>query len=332
MQWNGILIWCEQDCSDSTTEATYELLSEGRKLANSLNQPLYCVAVADKKVSAKKLSIYGAEKLFMCEHELFKDFSIDGYAKALVVVINKIEPSIVLFAATHKGRVLAPTVAARFKAGITADCTEFDIDDNGRLVQIRPALGGNILASIVAPESNPQFATVRPGVFKKEKIESPTNIEIVPIDVKIDPKEIRSEILETIIEVKKDSGIETANIIVAVGRGIEKKENLVLAGNLASKLNGTLAASRAVVELGWVDHTRQVGQSGKTVSPKLYIAIGISGAVQHIAGMSGSDKIIAINKDPQAPIFGYADLGIVGDFKEIYSHLINRLINNLEKL
>jgi electron transfer flavoprotein alpha subunit len=260
-----------------------------------------------------------------CRHNLLGQYTSDGFTNVITAVIAKEKPSIVLYGATPNGRNLAPRVAARLRLGLTADCTELGIDENRQLVQTRPAFGGNIMATIISPYTRPQTATVRPNVFAAAKAEPtrPVNIEEVPVT--LTKANIRTRLIEEIILDSDEERIDEAKIIVSAGRGCQDPENLDTVRELARKVGGVLAGSRAIVELGWIPHSLQVGQSGTTVGPELYMAIGISGAVQHVVGMSSSKKIIAINKDPNAPIFKIADLGIVGDALTILPKLINEI-------
>jgi electron transfer flavoprotein alpha subunit len=232
---------------------------------------------------------------------------------------------VVLFGATINGRDLAPRIAARLRIGLTADCTGLEIDEEGRLVQTRPAFGGNIMASILS-RTRPQMATVRPNVMKMGEPDWTREAEIDQIKVTIDPKAIRAKVVDIVKEVADRAvNIEEADIIVSGGRGLGSPENFKLMRELAEALGGAVGASRPIVDSGWLPHHQQVGQTGKTVSPKLYVAVGISGAIQHLIGMQTSDIIIAINKDPEAPIFKVATLGVVGDLFKIVPALIEEL-------
>jgi len=263
-----------------------------------------------------------------CRHELLGRYTSDGFTNVLSAVIAKEKPSILLYGATPNGRDLAPRVAARMHLGLTADCTGLGIDEQGQLIQTRPAFGGNIMATIIAPYTRPQTATVRPNVFAAAESDPARPIVIEEVPVTLTKANIRTRLIEEIRLESEAEKIDEARILVSAGRGCQDQINLDTVRKLASKLGGTLAGSRAIVELGWIPHSLQVGQSGTTVGPDLYIAIGISGAVQHVVGMSSSKKIIAINKDPDAPIFKIADLGIVGDALVI----IPKLIEEIERI
>jgi electron transfer flavoprotein alpha subunit len=243
-----------------------------------------------------------------------------------VELIGKDEPSIVLYGATNNGRDVGPRVACALKTGLTADCTGLDIDEETRLLlSTRPAFGGNLMACIACPDHRPQMSTVRPGVFKKPVQDGNRAGEIVREDIHIAPEQVRVTLVERIREVAEAVNLEEAEVIVSGGRGLKSAENFALIRELADAMGGVVGASRAAVDAGWIPHAHQVGQTGRTVAPKIYVAVGISGAIQHLAGMSGSDTIIAINRDPEAPIFGVADYGIVGDLFEVVPALVQEI-------
>jgi electron transfer flavoprotein alpha subunit len=328
-QYQGVFIWAECEPRGETyapKKVAYEILTQGRKLADDLGEQLVAVVLGDDRLSEiESLCHHGADRVLCCRHDLLNRYSSDGFTNVIAAVIAKEKPSIFLYGATINGRDLAPRVAARMRLGLTADCTQLGIDDDRQLVQTRPAFGGNIMATIISPYTRPQTATVRPNVFAAAEADStcPVNIEEVPVT--LNKVNIRTRVVEEIRLESEEERIEEANIIVSAGRGCQDPVNLDAVRELARKLGGVLAGSRAIVELGWIPHSLQVGQSGTTVGPELYIAIGISGAVQHVVGMSSSKKIIAINKDPNAPIFKLADLGIVGDALVILPKLINEI-------
>lgn len=304
-----------------------QLLSIGGRLADKLGGKL-CAVLLGNDIGGdpcNKCASFGAERIYVVDNEVLDTYSTEGYTSALSVLITKYKPNVLLIGATHLGRDLAPSVAANLGLGLTADCTGLSIEEKeGRklLLQTRPAFGGNVMADIVCPNTRPQMATVRPNVFETQpKIER--EAEIIKEDVKIDPNIIRTKILETIRgRGQGEVGLEDADIIVSGGRGVGSPENFVILDELAEKLGGVVGCSRPIVEKGWMPKSRQVGQSGKTVSPKLYIACGISGSVQHKVGIRDSDFIVAINKDPEAPIFELADLSIVGDLHKVVPRLI----------
>ena len=331
-KFSGIFIWgeCEEkDKGIAPKKVVRELLAQGRKLADKLNQDLTVVILGDGKLTGlEKLITYGADRVMRCQHKLLGSFTTDSFTNVISAIISKENPSVFLFGATPHGRELAPRVAARLHLGLTADCTGLEINEKGELIQTRPAFGGNIMASIVSPYTRPQMATVRPNVFSFGDPDNSRKGEIVDFKVVLSLASIRTKVVA--IERLRDEGevsIEDADIIVSAGRGCQKKENLKPIQELADALGGVMAGSRAIVELDWIPHTKQVGQSGLTVGPQLYIAVGISGAIQHLVGMSSAKTIIAINKDPDAPIFKVADLGIVGDAMEILPVLIRELKN-----
>jgi electron transfer flavoprotein alpha subunit len=329
-KFSGIFIWGECEEKDKRIvpkKVVRELLAQGRKLADKLNQNLTVVVLGDGKLTGlEALITYGADSVMRCQHKLLGSYTTDSFTNVISAIISKEKPSVFLFGATPHGRELAPRVAARLHLGLTADCTGLEINDKGELIQTRPAFGGNIMASIISPYTRPQMATVRPNVFSFGDPDNSRKGEIVDLKIVLSAAAIRTKVVA--IERLRDErevSIEDADIIVSAGRGCQKKENLKLIQELADALGGVTAGSRAIVELDWIPHTKQVGQSGLTVGPQLYIAIGISGAIQHLVGMSSAKTIIAINKDPNAPIFKVADFGIVGNAMEILPVLIREL-------
>lgn len=322
-QYKGVFVWAEQDEETSPRKprkVVLELLGKGRELADKLGEELVAIVLAGAaEVDSQIYGEYGADKVIVCQHELLETYSTDGFTNVMCAVVTSKKPAVVLYGATPHGRDFAPRVAARLHLGLTADCTGLEINAERQLVQTRPAFGGNIMASIVTPFNRPQTSTVRPNVFPIPTKRTDASImeEIFPVT--LNRAAIRTRIVEKRY-LDKDSGvsIEDARVIVAGGRGLQKAANLELLQDLAEKLGGVVAGSRAIVEQGWIPHTRQVGQSGTTVGPELYIAAGISGAIQHVVGMSSSKTVIAINKDPEAAIFKTADLGVIGDAVEIF--------------
>ena len=302
----------------------YELLSVGRTLADKLGQQLVALVMGKEVQGVAQTCIaYGADQVLLVEGDEYATYNPDAATYAVVTLIEKYHPSIVLYGATNNGRDLAPRVACRLETGLTADCTELDIDEEtGLLVSTRPTFGGNLMATILCPDHRPQMSTVRPGVFKKGTPDEGRTGEIVAEDVHIDPAQIRVSLVERVKEVAEAVNLEEAEIIVSGGRGLKEEKGFDLIRELAGVLGATVGASRAAVDAGWISHVHQVGQTGKTVAPKLYIAVGISGAIQHLAGMSGSDTVVAINKDPDAPIFDVADYAVVGDLYEVVPALI----------
>lgn len=296
-----------------------ELLTPGKMMAKKQGGLLTAIVIGgqvDQAVEAA--SAYGADQVLVVEGPEYAHYSTDAYANAVCELVAKYGPTSMLIGATNNGRDLGPRVSCRLKTGLTADCTALDIDEeSGNVAWTRPAFGGNLMATIMCPNTRPQIGTVRPGVFKKS---TPVEGSAVVIreDIHMDPKDIRTQVLEIIHEMAAEEvNLEDAEIIVSGGRGVGGPEGFAPVKALAEALGATVGASRAAVDAGWISHSHQVGQTGKTVGPKLYIACGISGAIQHLAGMSGSDVIVAINKDPEAPIFDVADYGVVGDLFEV---------------
>ena len=321
-EYKGVMVFAEQHDGEMKG-CTYELLGEGRKLADKLGEELSAILPGNKVDHlVKELFAHGADKVYLIDNESLDAYMTGPYATAVAAAIAKYKPVIVLYGATTYGRDLAPRVAARIQTGLTADCTGLDIDEETRLLlQTRPAFGGNIMATIKCPRHRPQMSTVRPKVMKKMEPDYSREGELVNMDVEINSKSIKTKILEVIKEVKSTGDIEEADIIVSGGWGMGAPENFTLLEDLANALGGAVGATRAAVDAEWQPQSNQVGQTGKTVCPKLYIACGISGAVQHLVGMQTSDCIIAINKDPDAPIFGVANYGIVGDVFQILPEL-----------
>ena len=321
--WKGVAVFA--DCEQGVLHpVTFELLGKAKELASVINHPVFAIIIGkNTDDNAKTLLSYGADKVFVYDDEIFSEFSITTYANAFADFIEKIKPSSVLVGATNMGRSLAPRVAARFKTGLTADCTVLEMRENTDLVQIRPAFGGNIMAQILSPKTRPQFCTVRYKIFSApKKDENPKGvIENMKVDKSWEDK--RVSITNTVIK-PKVTDLSEADIIVAVGRGFKSPADLELAKELADILGGTLACTRPLVENGWMDASKQIGLSGKTVKPKLIITLGISGSVQFAAGMKSSDLIIAVNNDKNASIFDVAHYCIVGDLYEILPKLIEK--------
>ncbi len=307
-------------------QIVFELLGKATELAKKISVKVGAILLCEKdnKLS-KELIEYGADSVYIAENPLLKNYKTDFYTKTISKLINKEKPQIVIYGATHIGRDLAPRIAQRITTGLTADCTGLDIDDDSLLIQTRPAFGGNIMAQIKCPDHKPQMSTVRLGVMKVPEKEANRKGNIIKVDAEIDEKDSLTKVINIIKENKCIANLEKSHIIVSGGRGLGTKENFRLIEELAKLLCGEVGASRAVVDAGWITKDHQVGQTGKTVRPKLYIACGISGAIQHRAGMQNSDIIIAINKDPNAMIFNIADYGVVGDLHKIIPLLIEEL-------
>jgi electron transfer flavoprotein alpha subunit len=335
-QFKNVFIWGEWELKGGEVKiknVVLELLGKGREVADKLGESL-AVILPGKQVKhlIPELFHHGADIVYLCEHDLLGNYSTDGYTSVIASVISTEKPSIVLYGATPNGRDLAPRIASRLALGLTADCTGLDVNSSRQLVQTRPAFGGNIMASILSPYTRPQMSTVRPGVFPIPTPNKEQTGEIREVEVKLKPMSIRTKIIEEILSEDEGINIEEANILVSAGRGLGSKENLELIQEMARVIDGTVSGSRALVDLGWIPHPQQVGQSGKTVAPNLYFALGISGAIQHLVGMSSSDTVIAINKDPDAAIFDVADFGIVGDIMEIIPEFIKIVKEEKKKL
>lgn len=306
-------------------DCTLELLSAGRKLADQLHQELSAALIGHEvEPLCPILFAYGADQVVLVEDLQLKNYLTETYVEALAAVVKEKKPSIVLFGATTTGRDIAPRISCRLRTGLTADCTGLEIEEGtGLLVQIRPAFGGNIMAAIKCSNYRPQMASVRPKVMKKSPPDYSRQGVIVKMAGKNDFERLRTQLIKILPANENVAGLEEAEIVVSGGRGLEKPENFKLLEELAKILGGAIGASRAAVDAGWKPHPFQVGQTGKTVCPKLYIACGISGAIQHLVGMQTSDIIIAINKDPEAAIFKAADLGIVGDLFQVIPAVIS---------
>lgn len=322
--YKGVWVFAEQR-EGSIASVSLELLGAGRKLANELKTELSAVLFGAAEKDANELIKWGADKVYHSGDAIFEKFNDEPYSKLLVSLINEHKPAIVLAGATPIGRSFIPRVAASLRTGLTADCTSLGIDkDTGNLLQVRPAFGGNIMATILCPNHRPQIATVRPRVMKKSEYSPEKKGEIIP--VKGENLICRTKVTDTVKETSESRvNLQEADIIIAGGRGLGDAKGFNLLFELAEILEGSVAASRAAVDEGWIQYSHQVGQTGKTVCPKIYIACGISGAVQHLVGMQSSDIIIAINKNPEAPIFNVATYGIVGNLFEVLPLLIKKL-------
>jgi electron transfer flavoprotein alpha subunit len=314
-------LWVLIEVLDGTAKSVgLELLGPGRKMTDAMGEKLVAVVIGNGLDSAVKAAVsYGADQVLVVEGSDYADYSTEAYTYAMEQLISKYKPATILVGATTKGRDMGPRLSCRLKTGLTADCTGLEIDtETGNVQWTRPAFGGNLMATIECPGSRPQIGTVRPGVFKRGTPDTARTAEIIKENIPVPAGTIRTTLVEKIMEAAEGAvKLEEADIIVSGGRGLGKPENFALVKALADVLGGVVGSSRAAVDAGWISHAHQVGQTGKTVGPKLYIACGISGAIQHLAGMSGSDTIIAINRDPDAPIFDVADYGIVGDLKEV---------------
>ena len=342
--FKGVWVFCEQ--RDGVILSTgYQLLSEGRKLANDLGVELCGVLLGHEvnETYAKALGGYGADRVYICDHPLLKDYTTDAYTKVICDLVEEKKPEIFLIGATNIGRDLGPRVAARLKTGLTADCTHLDVDvekykaflkttstidvdntkfeANTNLKMTRPAFGGHLMATIVCPDYRPQMSTVRPGVMQTQPYNEETAAKTVleKVDVQLTKEDIHVDLVEIVKSAKKAVDLIGADVVVSVGRGIsaDPKRGLEIAEELANVLGGVVGASRAVVDDGYIGVDHQVGQTGKTVHPKIYVALGISGAIQHVSGMQDAECIIAVNKNANAPIFDVATYGITGDLFKV---------------
>ncbi len=321
-QFKGVWVVAEH-YKNKIQNVSFQLLSKGRELADLLQVNLsFIILGADFDDKLKEFSQYGMDEIIYIKSPILKDYYSDLYTKIITELVLENKPEIILIGATPTGRDFAPRVAKRLNAGLTADCTGLEINNETRdLLQTRPTYGGTIMATIRTPSSRPQMATVRAGIFKMpEKVKK--NVDIRILDYEFKEKDSVSKIVKVISKTKNSVNLEDAKIIVAGGRGVGSREKFRIIEELAEVLEAELGGSRITVELNWLDPDRQIGQTGKTVAPKLYIACGISGAIQHIVGMQNSEIIVAINKDPNAPIFNWAHYGIVGDLHEIVPELI----------
>lgn len=329
--YKNIFVFVEQR-ENKIQNVALELLGKARELADVLGQEVYAMFLGNGiKNQAQELIAYGADKVLLCEDKNLEVYTTEPYTQAINQIINEYKPSIVFIGATTIGRDLGPRVAARVNTGLVADCTKLEInEEDHELWSTRPAFGGNLMATIVNPDHRPQMSTVRPGVMRKMPKDDSRKGEIVDVKINFDQSKIKVKVLET---VKKEAKVDItqAKILVSGGRGVANKEGFEKLAALADVLKGEVASSRAMVDAGIIEHDRQVGQTGKTVRPNMYMACGISGAIQHMAGMEDSEFIVAINKDKYAPIMQIADLGIVGDLHKIVPMLTERLKQEIKK-
>lgn len=320
-EWRAVAVYVEYN-GKAVHPVTFELIGKARELAAVTGHPVYALfmgyQVGEK---AEELLAYGVDQVFVYDRKELEHFSVLTYANAFADFITRIRPSSILVGATNAGRSLAPRVAARFRTGLTADCTVLEMKENTDLVQIRPAFGGNIMAQIVTPKNRPQFCTVRYKIFSAPPVTKEPSGTIRTMEVTEDMIDRRIRV-EEIIHKPKEIDISEAEVIVAVGRGVKSQADLEIIRELAAALDAQLACTRPLIECGWFDARRQIGLSGRTVKPKLIITIGISGSVQFAAGMRGAECIIAINTDRKAPVFDIANIGLVGDWYEILPRLL----------
>ncbi|MBM7615990.1 electron transfer flavoprotein subunit alpha/FixB family protein [Alkaliphilus hydrothermalis] len=326
LEHKGVWVFAEQRAGE-IQKVSLELLGKGRELADTLGTKLTAVLLGNNvKEMASELIYYGADEVILVEDELLDVYITETYTKVMSKIIKEKKPDIILMGATALGRDLAPRVSARVHTGLTADCTTLEIDEESKhLLMTRPAFGGNIMATIICPDHRPQMSTVRPGVMIKQERNEERQGEIIEFPSGLAKEDVNVEVIEIVKEEKQKMKIEEAEVLVSGGRGMRKKENFQTLELLAKELGGLVSGSRAVVDAGWMDREHQVGQTGKTVRPNLYLACGVSGAIQHVTGMEESDLIVAINKNPSAPIFELADVGIVGDVEKVIPSLIDEL-------
>ncbi len=327
--YRGVWVWIEVS-ENSVSEASLQMLSVGRVLADKLGVELTGVLIG---YGVKKLAMepiyYGADKTIVVDNERLSTYYPRVYGAVLAELARRFKPEIILVAATMRGREVAPYIAVSLKTGITADCTGFDIDLESRdLIQIRPPFGAWMLAHIKTPSRRPQIATARPNVFKTPERNEGRRGEVIEVPLDFNPPDPGMKLVERIKYGVEEKPIEKAEVIVAGGRGVGSPEGFKLLEKLAEVLGGVVAGSRKAVDAGWIPHEKQVGQTGKSVKPKLYVAVGISGAAQHVFGIREARVVVAINIDPEAPIFNHADYGVVGDYREV----VPEVIRELEKL
>ncbi|MFC1900844.1 FAD-binding protein [Chloroflexota bacterium] len=323
-EYNGIWVFAEQR-DGIIRSVAYELLSKGRELADTLNTELSAICLGHNVSEVEQLISYGADKVFLVDDPVLGDHQEDLYVGQLVRLIKEHKPEIVLTGATSMGRSFIPRVAAILETGLTADCTDLAIDtEKGLLLQTRPAFGGNVMATILCQTRRPQMSTVRPRIFPKQTLAGRQG-QIIKVDFDKESITSRTKLINFIEDLSERIKIEDADIIVSGGRGLEKPENFDVIRELAAVMGAAVGSSRPPVDDGWIPYSHQVGQTGKTVRPKLYVACGISGSVQHMAGMQTAECIVAINSDPNAPIFEIATYGIVGDLFKIVPMLTEKL-------
>jgi Electron transfer flavoprotein, alpha subunit len=326
-QYKDVYVFVEQR-EGVIQKVAIELLGKARELADSLNEKVVAMLLGYEVAGqAQELIAYGADVVLCADERELVQYNTEPYAQAITQIVHERKPSIVLIGATTIGRDLGPRLSARLETGLTADCTSLAISDERDLLMTRPAFGGNLMATIICKEHRPQMSTVRPGVMRTKPKDEQRAGTVEKVNIHFDKSKFKVRILETVKEQKNRIDITEAKILVSGGRGVGNTEGFEMLGKLAETLNAEVSSSRAMVDAGVMPHDRQVGQTGKTVRPDLYFAMGISGAIQHLAGMEESEFIVAVNKDKYAPIFNVADLGIVGDVKQIVPLLTERLAN-----
>jgi len=350
--YKHIWVYAEQR-NGKLMNVALELIGEGYRLSREIGDGTkVCAVLVGDQINhlVHECFEFGADKVYLLQDSLLKDYTTDGHTKVVVDACRSYKPEIVLFGATHIGRDLAPRVAARLSTGLTADCTRLDVkvatyidyanknttldtssldpsDPSTGLKQTRPAFGGNLMATIICPKTRPQMSTVRPGVMQKRERITGAMGELIEVKVTVAEADIRTKVIKIVKSAKEMVSMTDAEIICSGGRGLGNASGFALLKEFADKVGGVVGSSRAAVDAGWIDHSHQVGQTGTTVKPKIYFACGISGAIQHLAGMQSSDIIVAINKDPSAAIFEVADYGIVGDLYKVIPHIIGEWEN-----
>jgi len=329
-EYRGVWVFVEQT-EGAPARVSLELLGKGRELAEKLGVVLTAFLLGESvEDTAKELIFFGADEVIVADHPLLRDYRTELYTDIISEQVIARKPEVLIVGASPIGRDLAPRLSFRLNAGCTADCTGLDIDEENRLfVSTRPAFGGNVMATIICPEHRPQMSTVRPGVMALPEKDDSREGQIIDLELQLDEDACKVKILESVKGASEGVNIQDAERIVAVGMGAGDKETFDMIKELAELLDGEVGATRFAVEAGWVSHDRQIGQTGKTVRPELYVGCGISGAVQHTAGMSASKTIIAINKDPNAEVFKIADYGIVGDVRKVVPAIISELKNQM---
>ena len=329
-EYRGVWVFVEQT-EGEPARVSLELLGKGRELAEKLSVVLTAFLLGESvQDTAKELIFFGADEVIVADHPLLRDYRTELYTDIISEQVMARKPEVLIVGASPIGRDLAPRLSFRLNAGCTADCTGLDIDEENRLfVSTRPAFGGNVMATIICPEHRPQMSTVRPGVMALPEKDDSREGQIIDLELQLDEDTCKVKILESVKGASEGVNIQDAERIVAVGMGAGDKETFDMIKELAKLLDGEVGATRFAVEAGWVSHDRQIGQTGKTVRPELYVGCGISGAIQHTAGMSASKMIIAINKDPNAEVFKIADYGIVGDVRKVVPAIISELKNQI---
>ncbi len=323
--YEGVWVVAEHH-NGEVQSVSFELLGAGRKLADKLQVELAAVLIGDQlQDKAKQLIGYGADKVYLVEHPALVPFNDESHSKVLTELIKQKKPEILLAGATAMGRSFIPRVAVAVETGLTADCTGLEVGEDGLLYQTRPAFGGNVMATILCPHRRPQMATVRPMVMKKPDFDAQRQGVVEAVSPSQEAITSRVQVLETITQTQETARLTEADVVVTGGRGLQKAENFQIIQEVALLLDAAVGATRSVVDEGWMPYSHQVGQTGKTVSPKLYMACGVSGAIQHVVGMQGSEIIVAVNKDPNAPIFDVVNYGVVADLFEFLPVFVRKV-------